>query len=52
MSIVLIEVEKPQIHSVFTPEDAYVAFTRATSRLDVITSSQESLDWFKSAVTV
>lgn len=50
--IVLIEVEEPQIHSVFTPEDAYVAFTRATSRLDVITSSQESLDWFKSAVIV
>jgi len=46
--IVLIEVEKPQTHSIFTPEDAYVAFTRATSRLDVITCSQESLDWYKS----
>lgn len=45
--IIFVHADKPGKNSALADEDLYVAFTRATARLDVLTASQDSMSWFK-----
>ena len=49
--IIFVEADKPKANTPLTEEDMYVAFTRATARLDVVTSSSEASQWFSDLLT-
>jgi len=44
--IVLVHADKPGVNPALEAEDLYVAFTRATARLDVVTDNPEAESWF------
>jgi hypothetical protein len=44
--IVLIDADKPNINPALAEEDLYVALTRATARIDIVTSNKGAEDWF------
>ena len=44
--VVLIHVDRPEANSAFAEEDLYVALTRATTRIDIVTSNKNAEDWF------
>jgi hypothetical protein len=44
--IVLIDADKPNLNPALAEEDLYVALTRATTRIDIVTSNKDAEDWF------
>ncbi len=46
--VVFVDADKPGLNLALDEEDLYVAFTRATARLDIITSNKEAESWFSS----
>jgi hypothetical protein len=44
--VVFVHAEKPGMNPALADEDLYVAFTRATARLDIVTANQEAELWF------
>jgi len=44
--VVFVHADKPGLNLALAKEDLYVAFTRATARLDIITSNPEAESWF------
>ena len=44
--VIFIHADKPEINSALAEEDLYVAFTRATARLDVLTANPQAMSWF------
>ena len=49
--VVFVEADKPKVGSPLADEDLYVAFTRATARLDVVTSNSEAELWLSGLLT-
>lgn len=45
--VVFVDADKPGANQSLTEEAIYVAFTRATARLDIVTASPEAEAWFK-----
>ncbi|MFS1466058.1 NERD domain-containing protein [Vibrio lentus] len=45
--VIFVDADKPGITPALTEEDMYVAFTRATARLDILTANSEAMSWFK-----
>lgn len=45
--VILVDAGQPGSTNALTPQDVYVACTRPTSRLAVLTLSQPSLEWFE-----
>ena len=43
--VIFIHADKPGMNPALAEEDLYVAFTRATARLDIITTNQEAENW-------
>ena len=48
--VILAHADLPDASKAFAKEDLYVAFTRATTRLDIITTSNEAQAWYKEAL--
>ena len=48
--VIFIHADKPDTHVALTREDIYVAFTRALSRLDIVTTNTDSGVWLKNAI--
>lgn len=46
--IIFVHADKAGMNPALTEEDLYVAFTRATARLDIITSNKEAKSWLSS----
>jgi DNA helicase IV len=44
--VVFVHADKPGMNPALADEDLYVAFTRATARLDIVTANQEAELWF------
>ena len=44
--VVMLQVDQPDIQAHLTLDDLYVACTRPTSRLAIITNSEKSKEWF------
>jgi hypothetical protein len=44
--VVLVHADKPGVNPALEAEDLYVAFTRATARLDVVTDNPQAESWF------
>ncbi len=49
--VVIIHADKPDSNIALTKEDLYVAFTRAVSRLDIITTNAEAGAWLKNLIS-
>jgi hypothetical protein len=43
--VVLVHADKPDLSPSLAEEDLYVAFTRATARLDIVTANKEAVTW-------
>jgi len=48
--VVLVHAGIPDAHQALAAEDLYVAFTRATTRLDIVTTNQEAKAWYQAAL--
>ena len=48
--VILVHADLPDISIAFAKEDLYVAFTRATTRLDIITTDDEAEAWYQTAL--
>jgi hypothetical protein len=48
--VVLVHADKPGANRALTEEDIYVAFTRATSRLDIVTTGEAAKNWYQQAL--
>lgn len=46
--VIFIHADKPDVTQALGKEDLYVAFTRASARLDVVTANLEAADWLSS----
>ncbi len=44
--VIFIHADKSGTNPALAEEDMYVAFTRATARLDILTANQEAMSWF------
>ena len=44
--VVLVHADKPNASQALAEEDLYVALTRATSRIDIVTSNKGAEEWF------
>ena len=44
--VVLVHADKPGANMALTEEDLYVAFTRATTRLDIVTTNEAAESWY------
>lgn len=49
--VIIIHADKPDSNIALTKEDLYVAFTRAVSRLDIITTNSEAGIWLKNLIS-
>ncbi|MFP3426257.1 NERD domain-containing protein [Pseudoalteromonas sp. SIMBA_162] len=49
--VIIIHADKPDLNIALTKEDLYVAFTRAVSRLDIITTNTEAGAWLKNLIS-
>jgi hypothetical protein len=47
-SVIVVDVEKPGWHVAFDEEDLYVACTRATTRLALLSQSKDAVEWMMS----
>ena len=48
--VILVHAEQPNINMAFVKEDLYVAFTRATTRLDILTTGNDAKTWYQAAL--
>ena len=46
--VIFIHADKPDVTQALAKEDLYVAFTRASARLDVVTANLEAAEWLSS----
>jgi superfamily I DNA and RNA helicase len=49
--VVLVHADKPGVTQALEKEDLYVAFTRASARLDVVTANPEAKAWLSSLLS-
>ena len=45
--VIFVHADMPGVNPALAEEDMYVAFTRATARLDILTSNPAAMSWFK-----
>jgi superfamily I DNA/RNA helicase len=48
--VVLVHADKPGANRALAAEDIYVAFTRATTRLDIVTTNKEAEAWYQQSL--
>jgi superfamily I DNA and RNA helicase len=49
--VVFVDADQPNLNPALTDESLYVAFTRATARLDILTTNPEAESWFSSRLS-
>ena len=49
--VVFVDADQPNLSPALTDESLYVAFTRATARLDILTTNPEAESWFSSRLS-
>ena len=50
--MILVDMNLPETSKALGKEDVFVALTRATSRLDIITSSEEAFAYYDTQVPI
>jgi hypothetical protein len=50
--VVFVDADKPDLKKSLSKEDLYVAFTRATARLDVVTANREAELWLSGLLSI